>query len=98
MKRLSGLIAGLLLGGAFVYGALNYHLVQTDDGYELIPKTAPTFADTWVDVRDFSLRDWYEHRDLAKAVIRADRQDLLGASAADDLVSGMSGLLDEFRQ
>jgi hypothetical protein len=94
MKRLGALLAGAALGGAAVYGGLNYHVLHTDSGHVLIPKRSATLAETYVDVRGFGLSDWYDHGELARAVVAADRGDLLGDSAADSVRDGLSSVFD----
>jgi hypothetical protein len=51
-------VTGSVLGGALVYGSLCWHVLRTDDGYEFVRKTSGDFAETYVDVRNFSMSDW----------------------------------------
>jgi len=42
MKRIKYLLLGFVLGGASVAGALQYHVVQTTEGLQFIPKVTST--------------------------------------------------------
>ena len=60
MKSLRNLIFGMILGGAGVYVGLKYHVLNTPEGLQLVPKLEATFADTYVDIRQFTPADWNE--------------------------------------
>jgi hypothetical protein len=93
MSRLATLVVGILLGAAGVFGALKYHVLRTDEGLEFVPKQGMSLADTYVDARQFGVSDWLAHGDLARAVIAADKQHLIGRSAVDGVLEGVSGVM-----
>jgi hypothetical protein len=72
---------GVVVGSILLYGAMTYHVVNTRDGLQVVPKTTARLAGTYVDIRGFGIDDWAEHRDLAMALIQADKGDLLGDAA-----------------
>jgi hypothetical protein len=76
---LSGLVAGLILMGT----AYQYHFVLSDEGFVVISKPQPTLSDVYADIRDWSLNDWTEHSELAKALIADGRGNLVGGSMID---------------
>ena len=41
-----------------------------------------TLAETYVDIRAFTMNDWAGHTQLASALVQANQQQLLGHSAA----------------
>lgn len=94
MKRIKYLLLGFVLGGASVAGALQYHVVQTTEGLQFIPKVTSTLSDTYVDVRAFGVSDWNEHRPLVDAIIKDDRQDILKNAAVDGIKQEVDNLLD----
>lgn len=81
MGRLWTFFWGMVVGAILLYGAMNYHVVNTHDGLQVVPKTTASLGDTYVDIRGFGIDDWAEHRDLAMALIKADKGELLGDAA-----------------
>jgi hypothetical protein len=54
-------ILGLIVGVIVIVVVLNIHLIRTKDGVEVIRKKEMTMTDTYVDVRDWSLTDYFKH-------------------------------------
>lgn len=81
MGRFSFFLGGLVVGAVLLYGAMTYHVVNTPDGLQVVPKTIPGLAGTYVDIRGFGIDDWAEHRDLAMALTQAGKSELLGDAA-----------------
>jgi len=95
MKRLLAVfVFGVVAGGGLIFGAQRYHLVRAQDGVYLVPKLESTFQDAYVDVRQFGLRDWADHKLLTTAIIKAKKEHLMQDSAASDLNKGMNAALD----
>jgi hypothetical protein len=95
MKRLSGFLLGVVVGGGLVFGAQRYHVLRTEQGFEVVPKLSANFTDCYVDIRNFSPDDWSEHKALAAAIIGAKKESIFHGSAADAVREKMSGLLNE---
>ena len=98
MSRLGALILGVMVGAGGVYGSLNYHVVRNADGYNMVRKLETTFEETYIDARQFGVSDWFEHPQVVKAIVKADKKDLLGEAAADSLAETVSGALDKLRK
>jgi hypothetical protein len=98
MSRLGTFIFGIVVGGGLIYGALTHHLLHTSSGWELVPKASTTFDDSYLDVRNFTLTDWAEHRELVAAIVAAKKEHILGESAEAGIEQGVMQLLDEFRK
>ncbi len=94
MKRIKYLLLGFVLGVASVAGALQFHVLQTAEGLQVVPKVDSTLTDTYVDIRTFGVSEWNEHRPLVDALIKADRQDILKGAAVDGIKQGVDKLLD----
>jgi hypothetical protein len=94
MSRIGCFLAGFLVGAAAIFGALKYHVVRADDGVHLVPKISSQFGEAFVDIRQFSLSDWNDHRSLAAALIRADKAHLLQDAAMDGLRDSVEGMLE----
>jgi hypothetical protein len=92
MKRLLLFVVGIVIGGAAVYGSLEYHVVRTADGFVTIRKVNPNWSDTYVDVRSFGVEDWTSHKDLVQALIAAKKQQVFGDAAEGPLKEKFSDL------
>jgi len=89
----------MLVGAILMYGAMKYHVVNTKDGLQAVPKMTASLKGTYVDIRGFGIDDWAEHRDLAMALIEAGKGDLLGDAAIspvrETLEAWLKGRTDE---
>lgn len=84
---------GMAVGAGLLYASLHYHLVRAADGFHLVPKTNSQLSNTYVDIREFTFRDWADHSDLAAALVKADRGDLVEGAASGALQKGIDNLL-----
>lgn len=85
MRRLPTFIFGMIVGGLLIYGGLHYHVINTPSGLHLVPKVNSTLAETYVDVRGWGVAEWMQHKDVAAALLAADRQDLMQSAAEDSV-------------
>lgn len=74
-------VGGAVVGAGLVYGALSYHILQTEGGLEFVPKTTPIFAEAFLDVRHFTPNDWARHKATSNAIVQAKKQHLFTAGA-----------------
>ena len=95
MKRIGPFFFGMIVGGGLVFGALRYHVVRTNEGFELIPKATATLGETFVDVRRFGASEWAEHKDLAMALMRADKSHVVQDSTVDQFQQGVNQFMGE---
>jgi hypothetical protein len=96
MGRVYLFLAGVVVGGVAVFGSLKYHVVRADDGVYLVAKTTSNFGEIYVDVREFSPMDWTEHKDLAVAMIKADKQHLIGDTTANSLRQSVNDVMNDW--
>lgn len=89
MGRLTAVIFGVILGGAAVYSAHEYHLVRARGEFLLVKKKAPTWKDVYVDVRHWSMQEWSTHRELA--------QNMAAAGHSKHILRGNDGPFPTFR-
>ena len=94
MSRIGCFLAGFLVGAAAVFGSLKYHVVRAEGGVHLVPKLSPRFGEAFVDIRQFGLSDWDDHRSLAAAIVRADKAHLLEGAAMDSFRESIERVLD----
>lgn len=85
MRRLMTFFLGMVTGGVLLYGALNFHIIRANDGYHLVPKMESKIAATYVDIRSFTFVDWKQHTDIAAALVRAEKDELMQSAASDAL-------------
>ena len=94
MGRVGTFVSGMITGAALLFVANHYHIVRAKDGVFVVPKVNQGLQDTFVDVRDFSLSDWQEHRMLAASILRSDRKEILEDSTLTGFRSTVSSLMN----
>jgi len=77
---LGGLFSGLLLACL----SYEYHFVMSEEGFLVVPKSQSSLSNVYVDIREWSLTDWGDHPEVARALIADGRSDLVQTSVADD--------------
>jgi hypothetical protein len=85
MGRLGSFLLGVALGAALLALAMHYHVVRGKQGVFLVRKATNGLGDIYVDTRDFNLADWQQHRELALAIMRANRGEVFQQAALRDL-------------
>ena len=85
MRRWMTFLSGVVVGGLLLYGVLNFHILRASDGLHLVPKVDAQLTGTYVDISNFTPRDWIAHPEIIAALQKSDRIDLIEL-AADDAV------------
>ncbi len=98
MRRLFWLFVGVVVGGAGILTAVNFHIVKADGGLELVPKQTLGLSDTYVDIRKFSAADWVTHKQLAADMVAAKQHHLIGDSAKESLGEELKLWLETVRR
>jgi hypothetical protein len=93
MSRFGTFLLGMVAGGLLYAAATNFHVLRGRDGFHLVAKQSPRLSETYVDVRQFTLADWTNHPQLAAALAKANKQYLIGESAAASLPEGVNQLI-----
>ena len=94
MSRIFAFLLGIAVGAFAHYAALNYHVVRAEDGFHVIPKISTGIAEAYVDIRQFELADWNEHKTLAAAIVRAEKSTLLKDAASASLQNSLHSVVD----
>jgi hypothetical protein len=94
-SRIGSFLLGVVVGAALLHVTMNYHFIRSSDGFHLVAKRPARLSESFVDVRDFSMADWTAHPQLASALVQANKQHLLGASAADTIQQSFNQLLPD---
>jgi hypothetical protein len=85
---------GMVVGAGLLWGAMHYHVVRSGDGFFFVAKIRNDLSDPYVDIREFTLDDWQEHRPLAAALVRSKQSHLLGDSSLKLFREQMDAILD----
>ncbi len=93
MRRISTFLLGMATGAMLLHGATLYHVVRASDGIHLIPKQPPSLAQTYVDIRSFTMDDWAGHAQLASAMVQAGQQQLLGEAAGGTIRETLNSVI-----
>ncbi len=70
---MKNLVVILIIAAALAFGAMNYHIILSDNGLKALKKTELTFDDTFVDARG----DKKARLFLKPALLKAGIRDLL---------------------
>ena len=97
MSKIGTFIFGAVVGAMLLYGAQRYHVVRSKEGIQLVPKISTSFADTYVDIREFKLSDWTKHKALAAALLQGKQDHLLSESTMDDFRDGLRSAMDRLK-
>ena len=98
MGRVGSFLAGMITGAAAFALVTHYHIVRGRDGVYLVRKVQNDLSDIYVDTRQFSTRDWMQHRMLALAIMRADRGEQLADSATENVREGLRELFEAWME
>ncbi len=85
---------GMICGAGLLYVAMGYHVVRGSDGVSLVPKLNKNLSDVYVDIREFQLEDWQEHKPLAAAIMKSSKSHLIEDSTQGAFGESMRGLVD----
>ncbi|MCA9063332.1 MAG: hypothetical protein KDA96_09745 [Planctomycetaceae bacterium] len=102
MAKFKPFVFGTLLGSAVMFLALQYHVVRSHDGLQLVPRTPQhSLGLAYADVRQWTPAQWTDRPELARALVAHGSSDLISQSVADsltDAVSSSEGLsLDQLK-
>jgi hypothetical protein len=93
MSRFTSFLLGMIVGAVLLSSAMHYHFVRSRQGLLMVPKITKGLDDTYVDIRDFQLRDWQQHRSLAAALMKSDRAELLADNSLTQFRQTIDGVL-----
>jgi hypothetical protein len=93
MGKIYAFLLGILAGFGLYHLASSYHVVRADSGLHLAPKLSQTLDETYVDIRHFGVEDWANRPQLAAAVTKAGKGEMVQKSATDAVAEGIQKLL-----
>ena len=83
MGKLYNFLLGVVVGFGLYHATFNFHLIYAKDGLHLVRKAPPRLSEVYVDVRSFTANDWLAHPELALAIEKAGKRDILKQAARD---------------
>ena len=93
MFGLKTFIGGLLFGGVSMYLAMQFHVINTNDGLIVLPRAhRPPMRSVYVDVRKWSMSMWKQHPEVAESAVRYGRPDLLAKGVLNSIVPQQTSL------
>jgi len=102
MNKAKPFLLGILTGAATLFLALQYHVIRSHDGFQLVPRTPQhSVGLAYADIRNWEAEDWLDRPELARALFAHGSSDLISesvtASLADSVTSD-NATLDQLRQ
>jgi hypothetical protein len=101
MKNLKPIILGSFAGAGLMFVALQYHVIQSHDGLQLVPR-APraSLGLAYADVREWKAEQWSDRPELARALVAHGASDLIADSVRRDIADSLDadgGTIGELR-
>ena len=101
MSNAKPYLFGTLLGASAMYVALQYHVVHSHDGFQMVPRTPQhSVGLAYADVRSWTPSQWTDRPELARALMAHGSSDLISESVATSLadsVADENSTLDQLR-
>lgn len=101
MGKFKPFIFGAVLGAGLAVCALQFHVVQSHDGFRVIPRTPQaSLGLSYADVRGWDAARWADRPELVRALVAHGSTDLVAGSVAEAAIDGISeenSTLDQLR-
>lgn len=101
MSKAKPFLFGTALGASAMFVALQYHVVHSHDGFQMIPRTPQQSVGlAYADIRSWSPSQWTDRPELARALMAHGASDLISESVTNtlaDSVSEENSTLEELR-
>lgn len=92
MNRFGAFLLGLVLGVALTFVGLRYHVVRANDSFHVVPRQGGSMEDLYVDIREFDLKAWNQHRSLAIDLIAAKKEHLIRDTTTNSISKRLDNL------
>ena len=101
MGKFKPFLFGTILGAGLAVCALQFHIVQSHDGFRVIPRTPQaSLGLAYADVRNWGAEQWADRPELVQALIAHGSTDLVTGSVAESVVNSVTSdnsTLDQLR-
>ena len=89
MHRIVAALIFMMIGAGGMYAAFEYHIVQSKEGWHLVPKSQAGLHDTYADIRKWQATTWKDHPRLAQSLIDDGKGNLIIQSASNGFFDGL---------
>ncbi len=90
MKNFKPFVLGCIAGCGVMFVALQYHIVQSHDSLQFVPRTPKsTLGLAYADVRQWQAEQWTDFPELARALVAHGSSDLIAASVANGITDSL---------
>ena len=91
MGKFRQFLFGTLTGACLVFVALQYHVVQTHQGFRVVPRTPQhSIGLAFIDIRGWDAADWADRPEVARAFVANGSADLVAGSVTEGLMESVS--------
>ena len=101
MSKLKPFVIGSIVGASCVFVALQYHIVRTHDGFQMVPRTPQhSIGLAYADIRDWNAEQWADRPELARALVAHGSSDMIASSVTENLadsITSENSTLDQLR-
>lgn len=101
MSNAKPYLFGTVLGASAMYVALQYHVVHSHVGFQMVPRTPQhSVGLAYADVRSWTPSQWTDRPELARALMAHGSSDLISQSVATSLADSVAeenSTLDQLR-
>jgi len=97
MRRMIAALIFMMIGAGGMYAAFELHIVQSREGWHLIPKSQAGLRDTYADIRKWQATTWKDHPRLAQSLIDSGKGNLIMQSASNGFFDGLFPRSDKKR-
>ncbi len=101
MSKAKPYVFGAAMGASAMFFALQYHVVHSHDGFQILPRTPQqSIGLAYSDIRGWSPSQWTDRPELARALMAHGSSDLIAESVSStlaDTVAKDTSTLDELR-
>ena len=76
MNKFSTFLFGIALGATLMYVGLKYYVVRATDGFHMVSKSKAELGSAYVDVRNYTAKDWSDRLQLATDIANSNNDAL----------------------
>lgn len=102
MNKFKPFLIGSLAGCALMFVSLQFHLIRSEDGFRMVPRTPqPSLGLFWVDIQGWTAEEFADRPELVRALAAHGSTDLVASSVVDSLrdeVSDGASAFDQLRE
>lgn len=92
MKRLTALLAGIILGAGGMYFAFSLQVVNTGNEFLVIEKAHYSLEELiYIDVSEWDAEEWAKHPTLQYDLVASDHADVIKSPKAIEILEDIFG-------